>query len=300
MKTQNKVFTLLIFLVWPILSVFIAIKNFRNKSIRFIIPLFLAFLGYTYQPRGGSDVFRSIEQFESLEFVSLGSIFSIYWKQLLGEERGGLEFFLNLISWFTHIFSSDWRLMLALWGFLIGIILVKFYDKLYLEYTSTTRSFVTKIFFFFLVFYVPPITSINGRFWLAYWVYIYFAWQFINTKEKKYLLLAFLPVLIHQGTVLAAFLLLFYSFTHKLPYSHKLYYLLIIAAIVFKALGIEFIRSIGVYLGGTYEDWFSGYTSDEYVSLTHEGKATPSAELSRGLWFLESGGLCFIFLFWAF
>lgn len=304
--SSNKVSSLIIFLLWPFFALILAIRNFHDTNVRFIIPLCTGFLGYTYQPRGDSDVFRSIERFESLADSSLQDISIIFLRQLTGIERGGTEVFLNLISYITHLFSGNWRVMLAIWGVIVGIILVNFYDKLYVEYSPSTKSLVTKIFFLFLIFYMPPITSINGRFWLAYWVYIYFAWQFISTKKTKYLLFAFLPVLIHQGTALAAFLLLFYSVTYKFPFSHKLYYMLIIASIIYNAIGIELIRSFGASLGGAYDGFISGYTSEEYISRINERAQISASELSRGHWFFRHRGpflyftLLSVLAFWRF
>lgn len=268
--------------------------------------MFLGFLGYTYQPRGGSDVFRSIERFESLESCSFDSILSSFWQQLLAKERGGPEVFLNIMSYLTHLFSDNWRVMLAFWGVLIGIILIKFYDKLYDDYKDSNQSMVTKFFLLFLVFFVPPITSINGRFWLAYWVFIYFALQYVGTKEKKYLLLAFLPVFIHQGTIFASLILFFYALTHNFHFSPKLYYLLIIAAILYSALGLDFIRALGENLGGSYEDFVQGYTSEKYISYISERTQIPLSELSLGHRFFRLRGpilyfsLLIVLAYWRF
>ena len=65
-RTEFNKYNFFVFLIWPLIAILVAFKKKEHNFIKVFLPLFTGILGYTYVPKPGSDVNRTIEKFNYL------------------------------------------------------------------------------------------------------------------------------------------------------------------------------------------------------------------------------------------
>jgi hypothetical protein len=133
--------------------------------------------------------------------------------------------------------------------------------------------------------FMPPIFSLNGRFWFAYWVFLFYLIQYLRSGKLKYVLLPALTLLIHQAFIVAYALFLIFHFTHKFKGVNYVYYILAILSFLFANIGVVAIFDFASAFGGQYESWMTGYASEE--GIIKRAEFLGNKDVSFGHWFWQ-------------
>ena len=283
--SRNSFYTACLFLVWPFGVAILAIRLMRKRDMRFIIPCFFGFLGYTVQPSPGSDINYAIilhEQYIDMSFYEFQTQFV---KQITGEVAGGSEIYVNLLAFLVSIISDNWRIIFLIWGLFLGYICVKIWSELYNDLKNSAYS--SKISYFLLfsfALFVPPIFAMNGRFWLAYWVFLFLVLKYLDNSRAILVALPLLCILIHQAFAVAYVLFFLFAVTYKIRNINKVYYTLALISFFYANEGISYIIEVGQLLGGQYENWMVGYASEEGIKQRAEFLSNDNVSLGHWFW----------------
>lgn len=252
-----------LFAIWPLMSFFLAIRNFHIKRYRKFIILFGVLYGLTFIPIPESDGSRYAQRFEETGIYTLDQyiddIMHIY-------DRGAVQpdvyahtlfFILSKISENAQFFHMITALV---YFFVFIMLLASIYD---LSQGVWGKYYLW--FFLGCVFVLSLSIGINGvRYPLAFMVFTLGVFKLIVTRKRFYLLIALMSPLIHYMFIFpVVFLLIF----HFVPLSRNQLFLVIFLAISLLAGAIfhNFIQSNIGFLGGSYESRLADYTNERYI-----------------------------------
>ena len=118
MRNKNTVITLIAFCIWPLLTLIYSLVNLKNKSYKFIIPLFSAFIGYSFQVNYGSDAHTILQIFKVFDTHNL---IDYIINRFIGIEAGGIEIYILLLTVIVKIFLfGDPNIFLLIQGLIVG------------------------------------------------------------------------------------------------------------------------------------------------------------------------------------
>lgn len=260
---KNKAWLWIIYIIYPLVPFIIAIKNYSVIKYRIFIYVFFLFYGYTFLPIPNSDGSRYKKIFESTDLYSLSSYCNDVGAVLNGNSVN-TDFYHLTIHYLAKSISTDSRVY-----FLIA---ASVYFFIFLKLLSTIWALVTirneKYFISFFIgccFIYNLSSGINGiRFPLAFMVFSLGALKLIITKEKEYLFIAFLSILIHFAFLYSLVILVLIYLVNFSIKSWKLYFLTILV-LSFSFLFSEFIENQLGTLGATAETKFTGYTGQGFL-----------------------------------
>lgn len=192
---------LLLFIINPFLSAFVALKNVRDGiSHRILYLWFLTFGIGLCANNEAADSYRYVENFMIEHRYT--------WSQYVAEIDAYLAFESNIkdiytlsVNFLVGRFTDNYHWTYLIYAAVFGFFYVKSL-RIFLKQTNIKSNFV----FYALLFmfcYSNPIFNINGvRFWTAAWIGVYVALNiFVEKKYSKMWLLCSLP-LIHGASVL--------------------------------------------------------------------------------------------------
>ena len=269
MKRNLFIYTLISFLVWPFLTLIVSLVNYKDRSFRYVIPLFVGLLSVTFILIPGYDAHSLVIAFKDTK-INTVSIWESIFNRFSGIEGGGVELYIFLITLFLKLFIIDDPILFLLFqGIFISVFIVLFLTRLYQIFdSSNNKSLVVKIYIFFLILYISPITALNGRFWTAYWVFIYFILMYIIFLNPKYLLFSFFSIFIHQGFIFTILISSVYLVTYKILGRYQLYYLLVILSFIYSSLGLQLFNESAFLVPESYSNKISSYSLDDPSKLT--------------------------------
>ncbi|GAA4080507.1 hypothetical protein GCM10022389_28280 [Flavobacterium cheonanense] len=260
---KNRIWLWILYIIYPLGSFIYAIKNYDVKKYRIFIYVFFLFYGYTFLPIPNSDGSRYKKIFESTDVYSFSSYCTDIGYVMNGNSEH-TDFYHLTIHYLAKSISTDSRVY-----FLIA---ASVYFFVFLKLLSTIWTLITiknaKYFISFFIgccFIYNLSSGINGiRFPLAFMVFSLGALKLIIAKEKKYLFIAFLSILIHFAFVYSlVFLVLIYFLNFSI--KQWVLYGVLIMVISFSFLFSSLIESQLGLFGTTAESKFTGYTSDGFL-----------------------------------
>ncbi|MDF1576040.1 MAG: EpsG family protein [Bacteroidales bacterium] len=274
-----------LFLIWPFLSLIAAIANYRLKESRIVVYMFLVYYGLTFVI--GNLNMDSAAYVTQLERASESTL-RVFLYQLRGlYAENVVDIYSSFMVFLVSRFTSDYRILFAIFASVFGYFHLKSINLLH-GFHRENPNWNTLIFLVFFII-ILPITAVNGvRMWTAAWIFFYAAIHVVLYRDKRYLLLALLSILIHWSFLTANVVLLIYFF---LGNRDLIYGPLAIVSYLLQDLLMPVFSRFSMYFGGAIENRYSGYTSEGYIS----GVALNQEQTA---WFVFlSYDLAFYFLF---
>ena len=256
--SESGVYAGVIFLLWPFLSLFFSFMNYKEPWAKNIVWFFVAFFGYTMVISNTEiDANRLVEGF--YYFHNNVNSFADLLTILINEP----DFFMPFFNYYVSRVIDDIRVYL----FLLALIFGYFYSRnIFFILDKKKGSFKTLALFLFILFiFVVPFWNINGfRFWSATNLFVFGAYRYFFSKNKKYLIWSLLSVLVHFSFILPIAILAIYIILGK---RVKLYYTFYFVSFFFLQISPEAVNSsVGLfYLPKNVETEISVYSSEEYV-----------------------------------
>ena len=208
---------ILFFLVSPILSFFIALKKYKNPSMKNIFWIFCAFFGFCIDlnfQSGTNDAIVYVGRFYYLHDnnVSIDYLFSNFLSN-----RNHIEIVSDLIGFIVAQFTRDYHYLYATFGFCFGYFQSRNLDYFIRIIKNSSYDFTWLLGGFILTI---PVWYINGfDFWFATQVYIFMMLPVIIEKKYNRLYLMVILPFIHFSflflIIITAFLLIFIKFENS-------------------------------------------------------------------------------------
>jgi hypothetical protein len=256
-----------LFFVWPVASLFFAIKNFHIKPYRKFIVLFGVLYGLTFLPIPFSDGSRYAQRFEETNNYSWSEY--VYDITHIYTGGGNPDVYAHTLFFVTSKFSKNARFFHMVTALIYFLVFIKLLASIY----DLVRGAWGKYYLWFFlgcVFVLNLSIGINGvRYPLAFMVFALGAFKLIVTGEKKYLVIALLSPFIHFMFVYpVVFLLLF----HWVPFSRNQTFLLVflLLSLLAGTFFHTFIQNNIGFLGESYESRFADYTNEAWIEGREE------------------------------
>lgn len=227
--------------------------------------------------------------------------FSLFLNQSLSSS----EFFMNFVIFMTSALGKKEVWFTAFLGVISSYFIIEVLKELYYRFNQNQISFNSKIKMLLLicVSFSSISWTINGRYWLAFWVFCLLLFRFLNQVEKNNLnwkkllpLLLFIPS-IHAGWLPIIVIFSIFILTYRYKASRNIYLFVFLFANLLRPFSIEYISQFSGYLGGGYASKAKIYTgifeyqvntdTDEvYVPWFITWKTRTYTTLLPGLFFL--------------
>lgn len=243
---------LILFLFNPLLGFIVAVKTNSLQVVRWGIFMYILFLGSSFIVNKGTDISHYAEIFGKAHMLWYSNGFGAVWTNFKNSFLESSELFMPTVIFIFSTFSGSTYFFTFIISIFVGIAISNVYvtiRKYYINNPSSSNNLFVLIF----ILVCGPSWSINGRFWLAFWVFMYIVLNYLIYKDKKWLFYALPIIFIHNGAILAITILYFYHYTHKYLWSQSLYVGMIIGAYILSTFANSFILEYSEILGGGYE-----------------------------------------------
>ena len=192
---KNNKELLLLFFLWPMLSLFICIVKRNNLWSKNIFWLFCIYYGYTFLiPSEGSDAFGYAQNF--IDFGKIDISTSNFFSSLYSNETNYVDILQPFISFLISRFTNDPRILFATFGMIFGY----FYSRnLWFLFDKLNNRYSIIVGLYILVFaLICPIWRINGfRFWTASQIFLFGVLPYLYEGNKKWISISALSIFVH-------------------------------------------------------------------------------------------------------
>jgi hypothetical protein len=206
---RERFFIWAIFILSPLASLVISLKNYRESWVKNVVWAFIVFYGlnfFIYDEL--MDANRYAEKLKVLNHTEINTenFFGLFFSD---EESSYLDFAAPVITFVIARFTENYAVLFATYAFIFGF----FYSRnlWYLLENLEDSIKPASLIVFIMIALLVPFWSINGfRFWTATQVFLYGMLPYIfSEKRPKYLIIASLSVLFHFSYFIPLFLIYF-------------------------------------------------------------------------------------------
>lgn len=254
-------YQLIVFLIWPLLSLLSAFKNFRNAKSRHILTFFSGFIGATFLITEGGDANRMVERFINYRYKDFTDLWDTFLTIIYLEGRE-VDIFNDLLFYILSRFSSDTTILFTTVALIFGY----FYSKniwILLSRHDHKMAIGSILFMLATLLIVNPTEGVNQfRFWTATQVFFLGFLQVILNNNYKYFLVCLFSFSIHFGMIVPIICLLTFMIFGRIDY---VYIPLVIGSAFFVELKLDLFAPILEQIGGGYQARYEGYTADKMV-----------------------------------
>lgn len=273
----------LLFLILPIGSLIMAVRNFRAPWAKNLFWAFCVFYGATFAI--SEETQKSTEQVDIVRY--LAEVKDLYPQQLSWTDIGKLyvksedidiiRLALNVI---ISRFTDEPKVVLIVYSLIFGF----FYSRnIWYVLNRIPGKMGLDIFLLLCcLFLVNPIWNVNGfRFYTAMHMFIYGALPFVYENKRSSLLLAATSILMHFSYILPMAVLLLFI---VVPRNVTVFFAFYVVSIFTSALNITALnQQLEAYAPEKFLERTKNYRSEERVELYREGNLNEQ----KGVWYAE-------------
>jgi len=257
----------ILFLVWPLLSVVSAFRNYDSRWGKNILWAFVAFYGFTFAigaESQGSDIVRYVEEIKQLHGTEMTLSAGLdYFLQ-----SGQIDVFDTFISLVLSRFTESQSVITLTYGIIFGFFFSR--NMWYVLERLEGKIQVITILLFTCFFLVVPIWNLNGfRFWTAVHIFIYGLLPFLFEGKKSGAMIATLSILVHFAFVVPVGILLSYMVIGN---RLIIYFVFFLTTFFISEIDIDaFNRVVENYAPEIIQERTSSYRSETQVEEHREG-----------------------------
>ncbi len=260
---------LLFWFLWPFGALTGALRRFRAPYAKTVLVLFCLYFGFVFlygDPYADKTTDSARYAASLIEMnhhpVPLERLVTLFYHP----KSGMIDVYQPLMTWGVSLFTSDPRVLFALFAAIFGIFWAQ---NLWLVYSRTPVGGGMLLLFFMLAYaLINPVWYINGvRMWTAAQIYIYGALMWFLEEKRSGLLWILLSVMVHFSFIFPVVLFLGYLL---LPGSLSLMFLFFVATSFVREIDLTAVREALDYLPDIFRDRMEGYTSENYARAIRE------------------------------
>jgi len=238
---KNQKYHIILFFFSPILGLIYGLKNGSLNIIRWSIflytviygSLFYSFFSVNIGDRandGTRHIAKAISHYQYLDFsIWLEELWAILTLAPINDTNS--DVFIHVVSYISiGVFNTPFlffTLVAIVYGYFFSGAMAKIIS--YIDWKSGYNKFYVYFFVILFILWMQPHNMQTVRTWTGMWVLIYAVLSYHETKNKKYMILALCPLLIHIGYALlglGVWLVLFSGFRNP-----KIYFIIFILSI---------------------------------------------------------------------
>ncbi len=261
--SNNSKYYLVMFLIWPFLTFFAAIINYRDRQARGFVFLFLLYYGFSFIVVHGQDSSRYVETFlfySQLPFSELLNVLNGYYTY--SGERA-FDILEPLITFIVSRFTTVSNFLFGVYAALFSFFYLKSINLLYDHYKQNP-NFNALVFLIFFTLIIPVTSIYNPRMWTAAWIFFYGSYHILRFGKLSYFLITLSACLMHWSLFsLNILLFLYYLFGNR----NKIYVPVVLVSFIIPEILNSFINQFASFFGGSIESRFSSYTGEAYTEV---------------------------------
>jgi hypothetical protein len=272
MKDTKPIYHFVLWLVWPVMTLYLGIKYIRTPLALPLLSLFCLFFGLTlvinYQ--GNADSVRYAQEFISLNEKNIS--LSNAGEYLFEGEEGKVDLYQPLITLFLSNFTSNPKILFAVFGLIFGIFHVKNILMVVNEIPDKIGFLLTTLLLTLVL--INPIWSINGvRMWTAAQVFIFgFLTFYLKEEKTKGAIWCTLSVFIHFSFLFPITLFFAYLF---IPRRITVLFAFFIISFFVSQLNLDLVRQYVALLPALFQEKIMVYTQEAVVERYMEEGESP-------------------------
>jgi hypothetical protein len=264
-----------LFFFSPIISLVVALNNFKVSWSKNLVWAFVVFFGFTFVVSNQMDSTRysdSLVRMAKLPIGNLANFLSLIYEK----ETGYVDVLQPLLTFIVSRFTDNSRVLFAVFGFVFGF----FYSRnLWFLFSFVEGKLKREaIPFLLLAALVIAIWQINGfRFWTAAHVFVFGIFTLLTKGKIKGLVLCSTSLLIHFSFILPVLLTFIYLLAgNRLVIFMILYF----ASFFITQVRPEALKSYSGKIPEVFQERTEAYTSEKYIK--ERGKLNQQAN-----WYVE-------------
>jgi len=258
---SNNLTVILLFLLSPFVALLVALKKYKASWAKNVVWFFVAFYGFTFVIiSDGRDSAAYRDQLIELHNTEI--TFRNFSQLLYSDESRYVDVAQPVITFVVSMFTSDYRVFFALFGFIFGY----FYSRNIWFLIDKSEPYIKRenIPFIIAFAFVIGFWSLNGiRMWTAAHIFFFGASQYLVDNKQKGLLIAASSILMHYSFMLPVGLLLAFTLLQN---RLNLYFIFYVSSFFLAELDLAFIReNLLAILPEAFHRRVMGYTNEAYA-----------------------------------
>lgn len=250
-----------IFLVWPLLALVSAFRNYKSSWAKNVLWAFVAFYGYAFAigaESQGSDIVRYVAEVNYLHGIPMSFSDALSYYRQSGEVDILRTFLAIVVSRFTDSQSALTLIYGIIFGFFFSRNIWFVLERLKGKIKPVTLLLLTC---FFLI--VPFWFITTFRMWTAAHIFLYGLLPYLFEGEKKGILIATLSILVHFSFLVPVGVLYGYAFFGN---RLVLYFCFFLATFFISEVDLSaFNNLVERYAPEIIQERTAGYRSEHYV-----------------------------------
>ena len=236
---RSGVYSALLFLFWPFLSLATAFRNYQSSWGKNILWAFVAFYGMCFaigSESQGSDIVRYVAEIESLHAVELSFNGAINYYLQSGE----IDIFRTIIALLVSRITDSQAALTFVFGTIFGFFFSR--NMWYVLERLQGKLRPITLFIFTCFFLVVPIWYMNGfRMWTAAHIFLYGLLPYLFEGKRQGAIVSSLAILMHFSFLVPVFVLYGYMFAGN---RLTIYFIFFLSTFFISEINIEFINTI--------------------------------------------------------
>jgi hypothetical protein len=259
---------LALFFIWPLATLYLSFRNYKQVWSKNILWLFCIFFGYTFiiAGEGGADS----DRYASLFIQYAQSEFSLkeLWQSFYTESSNVIDIASPLITFLVSRFTNNSVILFAIFGFIFGYFYSRNIWYILDRINASLSGFVILLTVTFAL--LNPIWNINGfRFNAAAQIFLFGTLPYLFEGNSKKLIWSVASVFVHFSFLYPIVTLFIFIF---LGNRLNIYLGFFIITTFIKELNLEAVQSVLTFLPDIFQSRVSIYTNNEYAEAVMTGE----------------------------
>ena len=256
-SAKENIGILIIFALWPLIGLIIALRFYSNRYSRYVIYLFYIIFGLTIvATEVGSDLTRYASNLKDAAELPFTAFYDILFN-LYGNDTS-VDFLYPLINFTISRITSSEGILFAVFTGIFGYFSLGSINLLYNQYKSNRNVNTWLPFVFFIL--IIPVTAIgNFRYSVATWIFFYGAFNILYFGNRNFIWFCVSSIFLHFSFIGANILLLIYLI---LGNKNWFYYILLVSSFIIPNYLKSIIPQLGIILGAGIQHKADSYLSE--------------------------------------
>lgn len=259
-------YSAVLYLVWPLLALASAFKNYRSSWAKNILWAFIAFYGFSFAigaESSGADINSYVAEYQNLHQEQM----TVSTAQRYFEQSGEVDIARISIAIVLSRFTGSQAILTLVYGIIFGFF---FSRNMWFVLERLEGRIKPIVMFLFVCFFLTvPFWDLNGfRFWTATHIFIYGLLPFLFEGKKTGVFWAMGAILFHFAFLVPVGVLLAYIF---LGNRVVVYFSFFLATFFISTINLKtFNEVVNNYAPDVVQERTSGYRGEEYVEEYRE------------------------------
>ena len=207
-NAKSGFYSAILFLVWPLLALASAFRNYKSHWAKNMLWAFVAFYGFCFAigaENSGADIVRYVAQYQELHDVNM--TFATAQRYFI--ESGEIDIARTVIAIILSRFTDSQSVLTLVYGIIFGFFFSRNMWYVLEHFKGKIRPITILLFICFSL--IVPIWNINGfRMWTAAHIFIYGLLPFLFEGKRGGVIISSLAILMHYAFIVPVGILYMY------------------------------------------------------------------------------------------